>query len=147
MNCIFISYSVEHDGYFGRRGMFFRSKVVKSDHGKYKDRVNKEIYESYKQKEKERKQERITYLEIISQNLRLPPDIVAGASIITMNGRNTICIENHRRILDYTSEKIKISTRICNLCIEGKNLRIIYYTKEELKVTGMIHSVYYQQGA
>lgn len=127
--------------------MFFRSKTVKSDHGKYKDKANKEIYDSYKQKEKERKLERITYLEIISQNLMLPPDIIAGAPIVTLNGRNAVCVENHRRILDYTSNKIKISTRICNLCIEGKNLKITYYTKEELKVTGMIHSVYYQQGA
>ncbi|HCL01134.1 MAG TPA: sporulation protein [Lachnoclostridium phytofermentans] len=77
----------------------------------------------------------------------LPPDIIAGAPIVTINGRNSISIENHRKIIEYTGEKIKISTKICNLCIEGKNLKITYYTKEELKVTGIIHSVYYQQGA
>lgn len=127
--------------------MFFKEKPVKSDHNKYKGKANKEIYEECKQKEKERKAERISYLEIISQNLMLPPDIIAGAPIVTINGRNSISIENHRKIMEYTGEKIKISTKICNLCIEGKNLKITYYTKEELKVTGIIHSVYYQQGA
>lgn len=127
--------------------MFFKEKPVKSDHNKYKGKANKEIYDECKQKEKERKAERISYLEIISQNLMLPPDIIAGAPIVTINGRNSISIENHRKIMEYTGEKIKISTKICNLCIEGKNLKITYYTKEELKVTGIIHSVYYQQGA
>lgn len=127
--------------------MFFREKPVKSNHDKYKDQANKELYDLCKQKEKDRKAERISYLEIISQNLMLPPDIIAGAPIVTINGRNSISIENHKKIMEYTGEKIKISTKICNLCIEGKNLKITYYTKEELKVTGIIHSVYYQQGA
>ena len=127
--------------------MFFKSKTLKSEHNKYKDKANKEVYDSYKQRERDRKAERLGYLEIISQNLMLPPDIIAGAPIITINGRNAVCIENHKRILEYTSERIKISTKISCLCIEGKNLKISYYTKEEIKVTGLIHSVYYQQGA
>ncbi len=125
--------------------MFFgKHKSPKSEHDKYKGKANKELYEINKLKEKERKAERLTYLEIISQNLLLPPDIIAGAPIITMHGRNTICIENHRRILEYSGEKIRISTKINCLCIEGKNLKISFYTKEELKVVGVIHKVYYE---
>ena len=125
--------------------MFFKkSKVVKSDHIKYKDKTNKELYDLNKKKERERKAERLTYLEIISQNLMLPPDIIAGAPIITINGRNAICIENHKRILEYTSDKIRISTRINCLCVEGKNLKISFYTKEELKIVGQIGKVYYE---
>lgn len=124
--------------------LFRRSQVVKSEHSKYKDQVNKELYEMNKKREKERKAERLTYLEIISQNLMLPPDIIAGAPIITINGRNAVCIENHKRILEYTNQKIRISTRINCLCIEGKNLKIAFYTKEELKVLGQIQKVYYE---
>lgn len=124
--------------------MFFKPKPVKSEHKKYKDVKNKELYDMNKQTEKQRKAERISYLEIISQNLMLPPDIIAGAPIITINGRNMVCIENHKRILEYTDELIKISTKISCLCIKGKNLKITYYTKEELKITGLILSVYYQ---
>ncbi|MDD5933991.1 MAG: YabP/YqfC family sporulation protein [Clostridiales bacterium] len=125
--------------------MFFgKQKSPKSEHEKYKGVANKELYVKSKQEEKERKAERLSYLEIISQNLMLPPDIIAGAPIVTINGRNTICIENHKRILEYTSEKIRVSTKINCLCVEGKNLRVAYYTKEELKVVGMIHKVYYE---
>jgi sporulation protein YqfC len=124
--------------------MFFKSKAMKSEHDKYKDKTNKELYDSNKQREKDRKAERITYLEIISQNLMLPPDVIAGAPIITINGRNAISVENHKRILDYSSDKIRISTKINCLCIEGKNLKISFYTKEELKILGNIHKVYYE---
>ena len=124
--------------------MFFKSKTVKSEHNKYKDKTNKELYDSNKQREKERKAERITYLEIISQNLMLPPDVIAGAPIITINGRNSISVENHKRIIEYNSDKIRISTKINCLCIEGKNLKISFYTKEELKGLGTIHRVYYE---
>lgn len=124
--------------------MFFKSKIVKSEHHKYKDKTNKELYDSNKQREKQRKAERITYLEIISQNLMLPPDVIAGAPIITLNGRNSISVENHKRILEYTCDKIRISTKINCLCIEGRNLKISFYTKEELKILGLIHKVYYE---
>ncbi len=125
--------------------MFFgKQNCPKSEHDKYKEKTNKELYERNKLKEKERKAERLTYLEIISQNLSLPPDIIAGAPIITVHGRNTICIENHKRILEYTNEKVRISTKIGCLCIEGKSLKISFYTKEELKIMGVIHKVYYE---
>lgn len=125
--------------------MALKNKVsMKSDHGRYKDKVNKELYQRDKLNEKQWKQERLTYLEIISQNLNLPPDVIAGAPIITMNGRNAVFIENHKRILEYNSEKIRISTKISALCIEGRELKIAFYTKEELKITGQIHTVYYE---
>lgn len=126
--------------------MFFKPKIVKSEHRKYKEITNKDFYDEVKRKEKERKIDRITYLEIISDNLMLPPDMIAGAPIVTINGRNAVCIENHKRILEYTDCKIRILTKICGLCVEGKNLRIAYCTKDELKITGNIHSVSYVQG-
>lgn len=136
---------MKHVGFLRRNLMFFnKQKTPKSEHVKYKSKKNKELYDMNKLKDKERKAERLTYLEIISQNLALPPDIIAGAPIITINGRNGISVENHKRILEYTGEKIRISTKINCLCIEGKNLKIAYYTKEELKVVGVIHKVYYE---
>lgn len=127
--------------------MFFRPKVVKSEHRKYKEKANKEFYDEIKRKDKERKADRITYLEIISDNLMLPPDMIAGAPIITINGRNSVCIENHKRILEYSETKIRVQTKLSGLCIEGKNLKIAYCTQEEIKITGMIYSVYYIQGS
>lgn len=127
--------------------MFFKSGNVRSEHNKYKSIKNKDIYEEMKRKDKERKAERIQYLEIISDHLMLPPDMIAGSPIITINGKNAVCIENHKRILEYTDSKIRVLTKISGLCIEGKNLKIAYCTKDELKITGNIHSVSYLQGS
>lgn len=124
--------------------MFSKPKVVKSEHRKYKEKANKEFYEEVKRKEKERKEERITYLEIISDNLMLPPDMIAGSPIITINGKNAVCIENHKRILEYTDSKIRVLTKVSGLCVEGNHLKIAYCTKDEIKIIGNISSVYYK---
>ncbi|MBE5960894.1 MAG: sporulation protein [Lachnospiraceae bacterium] len=75
----------------------------------------------------------------------LPPDVMAGAPIITIQGRNAVCVENHKRILEYTDKKIRVQTKIGPLSIEGSSLSISYYTKDELKITGYIQNVYYEQ--
>ncbi len=128
--------------------MFSKSKTgktVKSGHSKNKEKTNKELYSAVKENEKRRKEERISYLEIISESMMLPPDVFAGAPIITIQGRNAVCVENHKRILEYTEKKIRIQTKISPLSIEGNNLVISYYTKDELKITGYIQNVYYEQ--
>jgi len=128
--------------------MFSKSKTgktVKSGHSKNKEKTNKELYDAVKENEKKRKEERISYLEIISENLMLPPDVMAGAPIITIQGRNAVCVENHKRILEYTDKKIRVQTKIGPLSIEGSSLSISYYTKDELKITGYIQNVYYEQ--
>ena len=44
-----------------------------------------------KTEEKKRKQERISYLEVIADHMLLPPDVMAGVPLITMNGRSILC--------------------------------------------------------
>ncbi len=118
-------------------------KTVKPRHEKQKEIQNKKIYNDIKTEEKKRKQERISYLEVIADHMLLPPDVMAGVPLITMNGRSILCVENHRKILEYTEEKIRILAKPSPVCVEGKNLRIAYYSKAELKITGLIKSISY----
>ena len=118
-------------------------KTVKPRHEKQKEIQNKKIYNDIKTEEKKRKQERISYLEVIADHMLLPPDVMAGVPLITMNGRSILCVENHRKILEYTEEKIRILAKPSPVCVEGKNLRIVYYSKAELKITGLIKSISY----
>ncbi len=116
---------------------------MKPRHEKQKEIQNKKIYNDIKTEEKKRKQERISYLEVIADHMLLPPDVMAGVPLITMNGRSILCVENHRKILEYTEEKIRILAKPSPVCVEGKNLRIAYYSKAELKITGLIKSISY----
>lgn len=88
-------------------------------------------------------EEKETYLESLSNHLNLPGDIIAGAPILTTTGRSSLCIENYKGIIEYNATIIKVHTKTGKICIEGTNLTIKYFTNDEMRVTGIIHSIKY----
>ena len=56
----------------------------------------------------------------------LPKDVIQNASVITILGRNELCIENYRGIIEYTDALIRVQTRAGQIRIQGKRLRIQY---------------------
>lgn len=82
--------------------------------------------------------------EGLVESLELPKDLVYGAVLVSIIGRQEILIENYRGILEYTQNHISLQTKTCRLVIRGKNLHISYYTNEEMKITGWIDSVLYE---
>ena len=67
-------------------------------------------------------------------------------SVITILGRNELCIENYRGIIEYTDTLIRVQTRAGQIRIQGKRLRIQYYTNDEMKVTGALSSLEFTEG-
>ncbi len=119
------------------------NKKIKSHHKKFKEKSNKEIYDNISKTKKEEDATRITYLETLSSKLKLPSDMLAGAPIITALGRNEVCIENYKGILEYNDRLIKVLTKIGRVHIEGKNLGISYFQNDEMKITGIINTINY----
>lgn len=78
------------------------------------------------------------------ESLELPKDLVYGAVLVSITGRQEILIENYRGILEYTKNHISLQTKTCRLVVRGKDLDISYYTNEEMKITGLIDSVVYE---
>ena len=76
----------------------------------------------------------------------LPKDVIQNASVITILGRNELCIENYRGIIEYTDKLIRVQTRAAQIRIQGKRLRIQYYTNDEMKVTGALSSLEFTEG-
>ena len=81
--------------------------------------------------------------EGLVESLELPKDLMYGAVLVSVTGRQEILIENYRGILEYTKNHISLQTKTCRLVVHGKNLNISYYTYEELKITGLIDSIIY----
>lgn len=77
------------------------------------------------------------------ETLELPKDIVYGAVILNITGRNEILVENYKGILEYTQELIRLQTKNCQLRIEGKSLKIQYYTSDEMRITGVLTAIHY----
>lgn len=118
-------------------------RVLKSTHNEFKKNAKNTLYQGF-QKKKKRKEAKLSYMEEVSNRLGLPADVLAGAPIITATGRNELSVENYKGIIEYNGNIIKVQTKLCRVCIEGKNLNILYFTEDEMRVTGYIQAIYYQ---
>ena len=66
--------------------------------------------------------------------------------ISAMDLPNELCIENYRGIIEYTDTLIRVQTRAGQIRIQGKRLRIQYYTNDEMKVSGTLSSLEFTEG-
>lgn len=73
----------------------------------------------------------------------MPKDVVQGAAVVTFIGNEEVCIENYRRIIEYTDEIIRVQAKKRQIKISGKQLKIEFYTNDEMKITGKIDSLEY----
>ena len=84
------------------------------------------------------KQTAIRAKEALTESLRLPRDVMLGASILTLIGDTELLVENYRGILEYTQECILLQGKHTRIRIEGCCLKIVYYTNEDMKIAGKI---------
>lgn len=88
------------------------------------------------------KEDKLNHLkENVSEVLELPKDIILDLPKITMIGDIQLYVENHKGIIEYSVEKIRIDINKGNLIIRGKDLSIKTIITEEIIVSGKIYSV------
>ena len=80
---------------------------------------------------------RETSVREIAGDLRLPRDVILGDALISFVGRNGVTVENYRGF-------VKLSARNCRIVIRGKNLRIDYYTNEQMHISGQIRCMEFE---
>ena len=100
---------------------------------------------SWNQTREEREDARLSASgkEIVVESLKLPKDSLLGASIVSVTGNKDAFIENYKGIIEYTSQKILLQGKTCKIEICGRGLNIVYYTNEDMKISGFIESVRY----
>lgn len=77
----------------------------------------------------------------LAEILELPKDIILDLPKIIMIGNLQIYIENHKGILEYTGEKIRVNTKNGVLRIMGRNLMLKNIVTEEIIIVGEINQV------
>jgi sporulation protein YqfC len=75
--------------------------------------------------------------------LDLMPDILEGATIISLYGNESALVENYQSIIEYSENQIKLQGKHIKLLIEGKKLWIDRFTKDDCKICGQIDKVEY----
>ena len=74
-------------------------------------------------------------------------DILKNEPILHLVGMNRIDVENHRGIIEYTDEKLRIDSKIGLIIINGTNLLISEIDKYTISVFGKIKSIEYAGGS
>ncbi len=77
----------------------------------------------------------------IADALELPQDIVLDLPKITMIGNLQLYVENHKGIIEYSTNQIRIYTKLGILRVLGKNLLLKNIVVEEIVITGEIKQV------
>lgn len=77
----------------------------------------------------------------ISDTLGLPKDVICDIPNITIVGNNEINIENHKGIIEYSNEILRINSGIGIIKVTGENLKINEISYEEVLLTGTIKMI------
>lgn len=77
----------------------------------------------------------------ITNALELPVDIALDMPKIIITGDLRVDITNHKGIIEYTYDLIRINTNIGMIRVEGKDMEIKNILIEEISIIGHIHKV------
>ena len=77
----------------------------------------------------------------ISEALELPIDIIMDLPKLTVVGNVEASLLNHKGIIEYTKETIRINTKSGVFRIVGENLEIKTIFSEEIVITGLIENI------
>jgi sporulation protein YqfC len=84
-----------------------------------------------------------TIKEKFTELLELPKELVLDIPRITIVGNGDMMVENYKGVIEYGSDRIRISTGIGAVKISGAGLVIKEITSEDIIISGGIHSLEY----
>ncbi len=87
---------------------------------------------------------RETFNRVMADFLEIPKDLVMDIPKLTVVGKNELYLENHRGIIEYRVDMLRINLSRGFLEIQGNNLEIKTLMPEELFVIGEINAVIFR---
>jgi len=74
----------------------------------------------------------------VSSVLDLPKEIVLNLPLVTLVGNEDLSIENYKGVIEFTDEKVRLSSSAGIIKIEGKGLYLKKITAENILLGGKI---------
>ncbi|MGE5415225.1 MAG: sporulation protein YqfC [Acidobacteriota bacterium] len=78
---------------------------------------------------------------VLADLLELPKDLVLDLPRITIVGQRELALENHKGIIEYGTEQIKINLARGYLEIDGEALELKFIMQDELSIVGKINAL------
>lgn len=81
--------------------------------------------------------------KMMADLLEIPGDLVLDLPKITIVGRSDLYIENHKGIIEYSTERLRINLSRGFIEIQGENLEIKALLPDEMRIKGEIRRITY----
>ena len=82
--------------------------------------------------------------EGLIEKFDLPRDVVLNIPKITIIGDDEITIENHRGVMLFSQNQIKVNSNLGVIFIEGNYLEILFIEGSTIVVSGKFKSIIYE---
>ena len=83
--------------------------------------------------------------EKILNKLDFPSDISLDLPKIVVIGNREITIENHKGIIAFESNMVKINSRVGAITIDGRNFEILFIGETSITIKGIFSGVSYEE--
>ena len=81
------------------------------------------------------------WVEKLRQRMAMSPEPVPGLPLIEIAGHGRVLIENHRGVIGYSREEIRIRVNYGEIAVSGSCLELNRMSREVLVITGNITCV------
>ncbi len=71
--------------------------------------------------------------------------VISLPVFISVDIKGNLIIDGGGKLLDYTSNRIEISAKIKNVIVEGENLTIVAFDKENIRINGKIFRIEFSE--
>lgn len=81
----------------------------------------------------------------ISEILDLPKDVLLDLVRVTVTGKLAVFIENHKGIVEYNSNLIRVNTNDGVIVLKGKDLYLKSAVADEITIEGKLQSIEFEE--
>lgn len=82
--------------------------------------------------------------ESIANKLDLPRDIILNMPKITVTGENEIIIENHKGVVLFEENQVKVNSGVGLISIQGNRFEILFMGGSTITIGGKFKSIVYE---
>ena len=73
--------------------------------------------------------------------LSLPPETLGEIPLVLLRGESSLSVENHRGIIAYGSDCVRVGLKEGSLSVQGRDLQIFSMTGKRLELRGFIRCI------
>jgi sporulation protein YqfC len=77
----------------------------------------------------------------LSEVFELPRDIMLNLPKISMIGNNQMLVENHKGVIEYTPQRIRVNSSIGVIRVQGRDMNLKNIAADDIMITGEVKMI------